>query len=242
MRSGNTGLGVRAEALDMVYGDGETQVHALRGLSLAVPGGQFLVVRGRSGSGKSTLFHLVAGMKQPTSGRVCVGDVEVNALTEAESARFRRRNVGLVYQFFNLVPMLDVVENIALPLLLDGRRLSDCLPRVRELMERLGIAGRSHLEVNKLSGGEMQRVAIARALVGNPGLVLADEPTGNLDDRNASEVLDLLTELCRENGTTIMMMTHDASATERADRAITLRDGRIEQDLLVTRSSDPEPG
>jgi len=224
----------------MTYGEGETRVRALRSLSLAVPGGQFLVVRGRSGSGKTTLFHLIAGMKKPTSGRVTVGDVEVNTLSEAESARFRRRNVGLVYQFFNLIPMLDVVENIALPLLLDGRRLSDCMPRVAMLMDRLGIAGRADLEVSKLSGGEMQRVAIARALVGNPGLVLADEPTGNLDDRNAAEVLDLLTELCRENGTTIMMMTHDASATERADRSITLRDGTIEQDLVVARSSSSE--
>jgi putative ABC transport system ATP-binding protein len=215
----------------MTYGEGETRVRALRSLSLAVPGGQFLVVRGRSGSGKTTLFHLIAGMKKPTSGRVTVGDVEVNTLSEAESARFRRRNVGLVYQFFNLIPMLDVVENIALPLLLDGRRLSDCMPRVAMLMDRLGIAGRADLEVSKLSGGEMQRVAIARALVGNPGLVLADEPTGNLDEKNAGAVVDLLSELCREQRTTVVMMTHDSGATERANRVITLRDGSIEQDL-----------
>ena len=230
---GSAGLPVRTEALGMTYGQEEPRVHALRSLDLAIPGGQFLVVRGRSGSGKSTLFHLLAGMKKPTSGRVVVGDVEVNRLTEAESARFRRHKVGLVYQFFNLVPMLDVVENIALPLLLDGRRLTDSLPRVHALMERLGIADRADHEVSKLSGGEMQRVAIARALAGDPGLVLADEPTGNLDDRNASEVLDLLTGLCRENGITIVMMTHDAAATERADRVVTLRDGEIEQDLVL---------
>ena len=230
---GSAGLPVLAQALEMTYGQEEPKVRALRSLDLAIPGGQFLVVRGRSGSGKSTLFHLLAGMKKPTSGRVMVGDVEVNRLTEAESARFRRHKIGLVYQFFNLVPMLDVVENIALPLLLDGRRLTDSLPRVNALMERLGIAGRADHEVTKLSGGEMQRVAIARALVGNPGLVLADEPTGNLDDRNAGEVLDLLTGLCRENGITIVMMTHDAGATERADRVVTLRDGEIEQDLTM---------
>ena len=157
----------------------------------------------------------------------------MSALTEADSARFRRRNVGLVYQFFNLVPILDVVENIALPLLLDGKRLTDSLSRVEALMRRLGISDRAGHPVNELSGGEMQRVAIARALVGDPGLVLADEQTGNLDDRNAEEVLNLLTELCREKGITIVMMTHDASATERADRVITLRDGEVEQDLSV---------
>ncbi len=230
---GGSGLPVRAEALTMTYGDVEPRVRALRALDLAVPGGQFLVVRGRSGSGKSTLFHLLAGMKKPTSGHVVVGDVEVDRLSEAEAARFRRHHIGLVYQFFNLVPMLDVIENIALPLLLDGRRLTDALPRVHALLERLGIADRADHEVSKLSGGEMQRVAIARALAGDPGLVLADEPTGNLDDRNAGEVLDLLTSLCRENGITVVMMTHDASATERADRVVTLRDGEIEQDLLI---------
>src|SRR5262245_59021056 len=227
------GLPVRMETLEMTYGEGETRVRALNQLSLAIPGGQFVVVRGRSGSGKTTLFHLIAGMKKPTSGRVFVGDTEMSALNEAESARFRRRHVGLVYQFFNLVPILDVVENIALPLLLDGKRLTDSLPRVEALMKRLDIAGRASHSVSKLSGGEMQRVAIARALVGNPGLVLADEPTGNLDDRNADEVLNLLTELCRERGITVLMMTHDASATERADRVITLRDGKLEQDLTL---------
>jgi len=234
---GSLGLPVRAEALEMTYGEEEPRVRALRSLDLAIPGGQFLVVRGRSGSGKSTLFHLLAGMRRPTSGRVVVGDVEVDSLSEAEAARFRRHKIGLVYQFFNLVPMLDVIENIALPLLLDGRRLSDSLPRVRALMERLGIANRAGHEVTRLSGGEMQRVAIARALAGDPGLVLADEPTGNLDDRNAGEVLDLLTTLCRENGITVVMMTHDASATERADRVVTLRDGEIEQDLLLRPGS-----
>src|SRR5262249_41089940 len=147
--------------------------------------------------------------------------------------RYRRRNIGLVYQFFNLIPILDVVENVALPLLLDGRRLSDALPKVYALLSRLGIQDRATHSIGKLSGGEMQRVAIARALIGDPGLVLADEPTGNLDDQNADAVLSLLTALARERGITVVMMTHDASATERADRVITMRDGGVEQDLLV---------
>jgi putative ABC transport system ATP-binding protein len=231
--SGREGLPVRTEALEMTYGAGEAQVRALRGLSLAISGGQFVVVRGRSGSGKTTLFHLIAGLAQPSAGRVLIGDTEMSRLGEADSARYRRRNIGLVYQFFNLVPVLDVVENVALPLMLDGKHLTDSLPRVEALLRRLGIEERATHSVSKLSGGEMQRVAIARALIGDPGLVLADEPTGNLDDRNADEVLDLLTELCRERGITIVMMTHDASATARADRVLTLRDGAIEQDIHV---------
>lgn len=234
----SAGLLIRLESLEMSYGEGEARVHAIRKLSLEIPRGQFVVVRGRSGSGKTTLFHLIAGMKQPTLGRVFVGETEMSRLNEAESARFRRRHIGLVYQFFNLVPILDVVENIALPLLLDGKRLTDSLPRVEALMRRLGIAERAGHLASKLSGGEMQRVAIARALVGDPGLVLADEPTGNLDDRNADEVLNLLTELCRERGITIVIMTHDASATERADRVLTLRDGEVQQDLCVR---EPRP-
>jgi putative ABC transport system ATP-binding protein len=155
----------------------------------------------------------------------------MNALSESESARFRRRRIGLVYQFFNLVPMLDVTENVALPLLLDGHRLTDVLPRVEAMMERLEIYHRANHPVRKLSGGEMQRVAIARALLGEPGLVLADEPTGNLDELSSGQVLSFLTEVCRERGTTIILMTHDPDAALRCDRMIKLRDGEIEQDL-----------
>ena len=225
------GLDVRAEALEMTYGEGPAQVRALRKLNLDVPAGQFLVVRGRSGSGKTTLFHLLAGMRKPSSGRVLIGETEVNALSEREAARFRRRRVGLVYQFFNLVPILDVTENIALPLLLDGHSLREVRPLVQSLMERLGIADRADHPVRKLSGGEMQRVAIARAVIGNPGLLLADEPTGNLDELNAARVLALIEELCRERGITIIMMTHDVGAMDHCDRMIKLRDGEIEEDL-----------
>jgi putative ABC transport system ATP-binding protein len=225
------GLAISADKLEMTFGSGETEVRALRGLSMEIPAGQFLVVRGRSGSGKTTLFHLLAGMRQPTSGRIVIGDTEVHALSEKESARFRRRHVGLIYQFFNLVPILDVTENIALPLLLDGYKLREVKGKAHALMERLDIMHRADHPANKLSGGEMQRVAIARALIGNPGLLLADEPTGNLDEANAGNVLSMISELCREQGITVVMMTHDASATDRCDRMIKLRDGQIEEDL-----------
>ncbi len=230
-KSGDLGLSVRVEALEVSFGVGHRRVQAIQKLALEVPPGQFLVIRGRSGSGKSTLFHALAGIRNPSAGRVFVGDTEINALSERDSARFRRRHIGLVYQFFNLVPVLDVIENIALPLMIDGHRLTSVLPRVHALMDRLGIANRAGHMVNELSGGEMQRVAIARALIHEPGLVLADEPTGNLDELNASVVLSMLTDLCREQGITVVMMTHDPSATDRCDRVVKLRDGQIEADL-----------
>ena len=220
-------------ALSRSFREGERRHRVLDGLDADVAAGEVVAVVGRSGSGKSTLLNLICGIDRPDSGTIEIGGESITALAERQRTLFRRRHLGFVYQFFNLVPMLDVIENIALPLLLDGRRLSDALPRVNALMERLGIADRADHEVTKLSGGEMQRVAIARALVGNPGLVLADEPTGNLDDRNGGEVLDLLSSLCRENGITVVMMTHDAGATERADRVVTLRDGEVEQDLTM---------
>ncbi len=227
------GLAVDLRGVTMLYGEGETAIHALRGIDLHVPAGQFVVVRGRSGSGKTTLFHLIAGLRQPTSGVVRLGDAEVSSMREAESARFRRLHVGLVYQFFNLIPILDVSENVAVPLLLDGRRLRDVQPDVDALLERLDVMHRKQQPVAKLSGGEMQRVAIARALIARPGLLVADEPTGNLDEINAARVLDLISALCRELGTTVVLMTHDPSASERADRVLELRDGQISRDSAL---------
>jgi putative ABC transport system ATP-binding protein len=227
------GLAVDLRGATMTFGEGDAQIRALRGIDLHVPAGQFVVVRGRSGSGKTTLFHLIAGLRQPTAGIVRLGSAEISSMGEAESARFRRHHVGLVYQFFNLVPILDVSENVAVPLLLDGRRLRDVQPDVDALLERLGVMHRKHHSVGKLSGGEMQRVAIARALIARPGLLLADEPTGNLDELNAARVLELIAALCRELGATIVLMTHDPGASERADRVIHLRDGQIERDTEV---------
>jgi putative ABC transport system ATP-binding protein len=225
------GLAVHAQDLEVIFGEGARTVHALNKVSLVVPAGQFLVIRGRSGSGKSTLFQTLAGIRSPTAGRVIIGDTEIHSLSEKDSARFRRRHVGLVYQFFNLVPVLNVVENIALPLMIDGQRLSAVMPRVHALMDRLGIPRRPGQMINELSGGEMQRVAIARALIHEPGLVLADEPTGNLDEANGALVLSLLTQLCRERRLTIVMMTHDPSATDHCDRMVRLLDGQIESDV-----------
>ena len=224
---------VCAEDLDMVYGSGDTAVQALRKLSLTVPRGQFVVVRGKSGSGKTTLLHLAAGLRRPTAGRVSVGGVELQRQSETESARFRRRHIGLVYQFFNLVSTLSVEHNIALPLLMDGRTLRETRPRVAELMARLDIAGFEARGTGELSGGQMQRVAIARALVANPVLVLADEPTGNLDSATGRGVLELFREMCRERGTALVMMTHDVEAAGWADRVIELRDGAIAEDMQV---------
>lgn len=225
------GACIETHSLGMVYDDGDGTVHALQDVSLAIPRGQFVVVRGKSGSGKSSLFNLLAGMRRPSSGTVKINDTEISQFSERDAARFRRRNLGLVYQFFNLVPILDVAENIALPLLLDGLSSQEVQGRVDELLEHFQISHRSKHPIGKLSGGEMQRVAIARAMIADPVLVLADEPTGNLDELNAGIVLKALGNLSRENGRTLVMMTHDVSALDFCDRVIKLRDGKIEDDL-----------
>jgi putative ABC transport system ATP-binding protein len=221
---------IRAEHVEMVYGAGASAVRALRGLSLEVPRGQFVIVRGKSGSGKTTLLHVVAGLLRPTAGRVRVGGTEVQRLSEGDSARFRRRRVGLVYQFFNLVPTLSVEHNIALPLLMDGMHIARARPQAAALMERLGIAGSAARDTAQLSGGQMQRVAIARAIIAEPVIVLADEPTGNLDSETGRAVLRLFRELCDERGMTLVMMTHDPEAAAYADRVIALHDGSIHED------------
>src|SRR5262249_35022453 len=208
-------------------------VHALRGLSLRVERGQFVVVRGKSGSGKTTLLHVAAGPRRPPAGRGAGDGVELSRPSERDSPRLRRPPIGLVYQFFNLVSTLSVEHNIALPLLMDGRSIAEVRPRVSELMERLEIAGFEARGSGELSGGQMQRVAIARALVANPIVVLADEPTGNLDSATGRAVLGLFRELCSERGTTLVMMTHDAEAAAWADRGIELRDGAVADDLRV---------
>ena len=219
-----------ARALHKHYQRGPSTVRALDGVDLAVAEGEFVAVMGPSGSGKSTLLHLIGGLERPSSGTVLVGDVDVHRLSCDESARFRRRHIGLVFQFFNLVPTLTAAENVALPLLLEGKRYADVRDRVAPLLETLRLGERADHAPSELSGGEMQRVAIARALIVAPRLVLADEPTGNLDTDTGAAILALLRRACDERGITILLVTHDPRAASYAERAVVLRDGRVESE------------
>ena len=205
-----------------VYAGGQDVV-ALDGLDLEVAGGEFVALVGESGSGKSTLLHLAGGIDRPTSGEVRVGGRDVGALPERELVLYRRRDVGMVFQFFNLLPHLSVRENVELPRRLDGGE--DAGARAAELLARVGLASRAGAHPYELSGGEMQRVAIARALASGARLLLADEPTGNLDSRNGGAVLALLDEVRRERGVTLLLATHSPAAAERADRVVRLKDG-----------------
>jgi putative ABC transport system ATP-binding protein len=229
------GLAVVACDLSKGYELGQQRIQALRGIDLSLPVGQFLSVMGPSGSGKSTLLHVVAGLIRPDEGRVSIGGTDLHALGDAEATRFRRRNLGLVFQFFNLVPTLRVEENIALPLLLDGRRLDEVRERTHEVASLLRLDRHLGRYPSDLSGGEMQRVAIARALLVRPQLLLADEPTGNLDSRSGEEVLSYLRRSSDEQGVTVMLVTHDPRASSYADRVLVLRDGEIADDLPAAR-------
>ncbi|MEO8190416.1 MAG: ABC transporter ATP-binding protein [Acidobacteriota bacterium] len=207
-----------------VYGGAEPVV-ALAGVDLDVPSGEFLGVLGPSGGGKSTLLHLLGGIDRATEGTVSVGGREIEALSERELTLYRRRDVGMVFQFFNLLPHLTVRENVELPRLLDGR--TDASARAADLLARVGLAHRAGAHPYELSGGEMQRVAIARALVTGARLLLADEPTGNLDSKNGEQVLTLLDEIRHERGVTLVLATHSHAAAARADRRVEIRDGRL---------------
>jgi putative ABC transport system ATP-binding protein len=224
--SPSIGPAVRLCGLRKQYGEGASAVHALNGVDLEIPCGQFLSVMGPSGSGKSTLLHLVAGLDVPTDGWVKIGDVRIDTLDQNAAARFRRRHLGIIFQFFNLVPSLTVEENVALPFLLEGRRLRELDARVGDFLGALGIGALREKYPSTLSGGEMQRVAIARALVTEPMLLLADEPTGNLDKNTGEEIMAILRRLNREQNLTIVMVTHDRRIAEAADRTVTLVDGR----------------
>jgi putative ABC transport system ATP-binding protein len=220
----NDAPAVSCRAVRKVY-PGTEPVVALAGLDLEVAAGEFVALVGESGSGKSTLLHLVGGIDRPTSGEVRVAGRSIAALAEGDLVLYRRREVGMVFQFFNLLPHLTVLENVELPRRLDGG--ADAAERAARLLERVGLARRAGAHPYDLSGGEMQRVAIARALVSGARLLLADEPTGNLDSRNGSEVLGLLDEVRRERGVTLLLATHSAAAAARADRTAVVRDGRI---------------
>ena len=214
--------------LKKVYGKGEAAVCALDGIDLTVSRGEFVAVVGASGSGKSTLLHILASVDKPTDGQVLIDGVDVGALDPTRAALFRRRKVGLIYQFFNLIPTLSVEKNIALPLLLDKRKPDPAF--LGQLFQTLGLEEKRSALPGQLSGGQQQRVAIARALCYRPALLLADEPTGNLDRKNSAEILDLL-KLCHKNlGQTILLVTHDENLAAQADRVITLSDGRIVSD------------
>jgi putative ABC transport system ATP-binding protein len=215
---------VSCKAVRKVY-SGARPVVALEGVDLEVSPGEFLAVVGPSGGGKSTLLHLLGGIDRPTSGVVSVRGRDLGTLSDEELTLYRRREAGLVFQFFNLLPHITVVENVELPLALDGR--PEAARRARELLDRVGLLSRADAQPYELSGGEMQRVAIARALSSGAGLLLADEPTGNLDSANGEQVLALLDEIRRERGVTLILATHSPAAASRAERIVEIRDGRI---------------
>ena len=224
---------LRIEHLSKVYGQGENQVRAVDDVSFSVEKGEFLAIIGPSGSGKSTLLHILGGVDRPTSGTVRMNGEDVYKRTDEQLAVFRRREVGLVYQFYNLVPVLNVVENMTLPVALDGRAVN--AGRLQGLVQRLGLAGREGHLPSQLSGGQQQRVAIGRALMNAPAVVLADEPTGNLDTRNSCEIMQLLRDSNREFGQTMIVITHDEEIALAADRIIAVEDGRIVRDERIRR-------
>lgn len=217
-----------AEHLTKVYGTGEQAVRALDGVSLSIEPGEFVAIIGSSGSGKSTLMHLLGGVDRPTEGTVYLNGEDIYARSDEQLAVFRRREVGLVYQFYNLIPVLDVVENMTLPVLLDGRKVNQ--RRLEMLVDSLGLRGREHHLPNQLSGGQQQRVAIGRALMNAPAIVLADEPTGNLDSKNSAEIMALLRASNRQLGQTLVVITHDEDIALTADRVVAIEDGRIASD------------
>ena len=222
---------LRIEHLSKVYGQGENQVRAVDDVSFSVEKGEFLAIIGPSGSGKSTLLHILGGVDRPTSGKVYVDGQDVYAQDEDHLAIFRRRQVGLIYQFYNLIPVLNVVENMTLPVLMDGRAVNR--QRLDELLDVLGLRGREKHLPNQLSGGQQQRVSIGRALMNAPAVVLADEPTGNLDSKNSQEIVELLKLSNRKYGQTLVIITHDENIALQAHRIIAIEDGRITRDQRI---------
>ena len=224
---------LRVEHLSKVYGSGENAVHALDDVSFSVEKGQFLAIIGPSGSGKSTLLHILGGVDNPTSGHVFLNGEDVYSRNDMQLAVFRRREVGLIYQFYNLIPVLNVVENITLPVLMDGRKVNET--RLHELLHTLGLEGREKHLPNQLSGGQQQRVSIGRALMNAPAVMLADEPTGNLDSKNSQEIVELLKYSNRQYNQTLIVITHDESIALQADRVIAIEDGRITRDEVIRK-------
>ncbi|MCL1807080.1 MAG: ABC transporter ATP-binding protein [Oscillospiraceae bacterium] len=219
---------VKVENLSKIYGAGDAEVRALDGVSFSVKKGEFLAVMGASGSGKSTLLHLLGGVDRPTGGKVFIDDTDIYALNESKLAIFRRRHIGLIYQFYNLIPTLNIEENITLPQLLDGREIDKA--HLSEILTTIGLTDRLKHLPNKLSGGQQQRVSIGRALMGSPSIILADEPTGNLDSKSSRDVVDLLKLSNKKYGRTLIVITHDERIALQADRVIVIEDGKITRD------------
>jgi putative ABC transport system ATP-binding protein len=222
---------LKVENLTKVYGKGETAVKALDNVSFSVKKGEFIAIIGPSGSGKSTLLHLIGGVDIPTSGKVFIDGTDIYRLNETQLAIFRRRQIGLIYQFYNLIPVLTVEENITLPLLLDGHKVDE--DHFSKIVKLLGLENRLEHLPNQLSGGQQQRVSIGRALMNNPAIMLADEPTGNLDSKNSSEIIDLLKLFNKQYNQTLIVITHDERIALQADRIISIEDGRIKKDEVI---------
>ena len=225
---------LNVEHLTKIYGSGNNEVRALDDVSFSVEQGEFLAIIGPSGSGKSTLLHILGGVDRPTSGKVFMNGQDVYAQNEEQLAIFRRRNVGLIYQFYNLIPVLNVVENMTLPVRMDGRKVN--AERVSELLTMLGLTERQNNLPNQLSGGQQQRVSIGRALMNAPEVVLADEPTGNLDSKNSREIVELLKLSNRKYNQTLIVITHDEQIALQADRVLAIEDGRIVRDERIRRT------
>lgn len=222
---------LRIENLCKTYGEGENAVHALKDVSFSVQKGEFVAIIGPSGSGKSTLLHILGGVDRPSSGKVYMDGQDIYKQNDEQLAIFRRRQVGLIYQFYNLIPVLNVAENITLPVLMDGRRVNE--ERLAELIQTLGLQGREHHLPNQLSGGQQQRVSIGRALMNAPAIVLADEPTGNLDSKNSQDIVNLLRFSHEKYHQTLIVITHDENIALRADRIIAIEDGKIARDEVI---------
>ena len=222
---------LRVENLSKSYGKGETKVDALKNINLSIKKGEFIAIVGPSGSGKSTLLHLLGGVDKPTSGNVFINDINIYDLKEKDLAIFRRRNVGLIYQFYNLIPVLTVKENILLPAELDNRKIDK--EYLEDLLKTLDLKERENHLPSELSGGQQQRTSIGRALINRPSIVLADEPTGNLDSKNSKEIVELLKVSVKKYNQTLIMITHDTNIAFQADRVITIEDGIIKSDEVI---------
>lgn len=224
---------LRVENLTKTYEQGSNQVKALDNISFSVDKGEFVAIIGPSGSGKSTLLHIIGGVDKATSGKVYIDSTDIYSLNETNLAIFRRRQVGLIYQFYNLIPVLNVEENITLPMLLDGKKPD--MDHLNEVLTILKLENRVNHLPNQLSGGQQQRVSIGRAIINNPAIVLADEPTGNLDSKNSQEIMELLKEANRRNNQTLIVITHDEKIALQADRVITISDGKISGDEIIKK-------